>query len=513
MARHGVYESSLDVLDEIQQRNEHIEIRQEQVDALDAILENQDEGNNATLLSLATGAGKTLIAAADTLRRLRENPGARGLFLCDSNYILNNALQEFRDVLGPEFNIARYDQASRVGELDEQDVIFDTFQAMGRHAGNVAEDAFTFGVVDESHHAKADTYEKTLARFLFSDHLLGVTATPDRLDTLDIRDIFGPERFKYSLGKGIIQRRLAAVDYHIIADAIIEGMPILDTEGYEYSKRDFERVYFAPKRDEEMVRIAQRYAKLIPGRGGGEQLRRAGFCKSIEHAETMAYLFTEAGDESMAFHSKMSPKQQTKAYTAFRGGDITGLFTVTMMDEGVNIPEINQACSFSQTDSKRIFLQRLGRGLRRTSEKKRLQALDFAANADRLLLVDRVWKQMAQDAGVPEPREEQDIYDIEIGSLNFSETTINALKMLRTIDQNIYRADQAVPEGSYLASRLGREAGATKGVVLAVAKTMGIKPQEFPRQSGSKIPYFLPDDVARIREKIKDINTRFPEDN
>jgi superfamily II DNA or RNA helicase len=510
MTRQGVFESSLDVMKDIQHRNRHIEIRQEQLDALDAITENQDAGNNATLLSLATGAGKTLIAAADTLRRMRENPGARGLFLCDSNYILNNSLEEFRDVIGPEFSMARYDQATRVGALEEQDIIFDTFQAMGRHKGKVAKDAFTFGVVDESHHAKAETYEKTLGEFIFSDHLLGVTATVDRLDTLDIRDIFGQERFKYSLGKGIIQRRLAAVDYHIIADAIILGAPITDTEGYQYSKRDFERVYFAPKRDEEMVRIAQRYAKLIPGRGGGEALRRAGFCKSIEHAETMAALFTEMGDESLAFHSKQSPRQRDRAYTAFREGGITGLFTVSMMDEGVNIPEINQACAFSETNSKRIFLQRLGRGLRRTDDKRRLQALDFAANAERLLLVDRVWKQMAQDAGIPEPREEQDLYNIEIGSLNFSETTINALKMLRTVDQNIYRADQAVPEGSYLATRLGREVGATKGAVLTIAKSMGIKPQAFPRQSGSAIPYFLKDDVARIREKIK---TLFPENN
>jgi len=260
-----------------------------------------------------------------------------------------------------------------------------------------------------------------------------------------------------------------------------------------------------------MVRIAQRYAKRIAQRGGGNKLWRAGFCKSIEHAETMAELFTKAGDESLAFHSGLKTKRRDEAYTAFRAGEVSGLFTVSMFDEGVNIPEINQACSFGQTNSKRIFLQRLGRGLRRTADKKRLQALDFAANADHLLMVDRVWGQMARDASIPEPAEEQDLYDIEIGSLNFSETAINALKMLRTIDREIYRPDQAVPEGSYLATRLGRELGATKGTILTIAKSMGIKPQEFPRQKGSSIPYFLKGDVERIRGKIKDLFPERPE--
>jgi superfamily II DNA or RNA helicase len=345
---------------------------------------------------------------------------------------------------------------------------------------------FGFGIVDESHHSKARTYEPTLNYFHFL-HLLGATATPDRHDTLDIRDIFGPECYKLTLEEALARRLLAAVDYHILTDEIVEGGLVQDVEGNFYNLKDFNQSVFVPRRDEEIVRIAKEYAQKI------KNPKTIGFCKSKEHAAVMAELFGDAA----AYHSGLPRGEQRRILERFRNGELKAIFTISKFDEGVDIPEANQLLFLRATDSKRIYLQQFGRGLRKTKTKKRVQVLDFVNNAERLLLVDRIWRDAATIAQGEAP-ENEEVWEIDVNNVTFNESSRSALRILRAISANVYRPDQAVPEGSKLATHLARDLNMTKPALISVAASLRIEPQMFPTQRGSEVPYFLADDVQRI---------------
>lgn len=486
--------SGTEVMRHIHNRLPEIEVRDEQVEALDAIAANEDAGNNASLMVMPPGTGKTIVMAADTLRRLWAQPDARGLFLCDQNDITEQAAQTFEQVIGGEFSYGLFTgDRQDVGEFS---VLFGGFQIMRRRRTLFPQDNFNFGIVDESHHAKAATYEPTLDYYRFA-HLLGATATPDRHDTLDIRDIFGPEVYTLKLEDAISRRLLASVDYYVITDELVETGVVKDDHGNGYYMRDFDRNIFAPERDKKILEAAGRYADQL------EKPKTIGFCKSIEQAEHFAQMFNELfearGREAAAYHSGLPRREQRRLLNEYRQGNLGALFTVSMFDEGIDIPEANQILFLRATDSKRIYLQELGRGLRKTKVKKRVQVLDFVDNAERLLLVDKVWSGIARAAGQTEPFD-GDVLEIDMNHVHFNESARNALRILRTINKKVYRPDQVVPAGSYLASRLARDLRMSTPVLLTLSRTLGIKSEKFPRQSGAETPFFLADDVARIRE-------------
>lgn len=477
--------SGKEIMEEIHHRIPQVDIRDEQIDALDAIQENEEAGNRSSLIVMPPGLGKTVVLAADTRRRLLENPQARSLFLCDSNNILNQARGRFQQIVGPEFSYGLFSGDGR--DYDELSVLFGSFQVMKEWRNAFLKDEFQIGMVDESHHSKAPTYEPTLDYFDFG-HLLGATATPDRFDILDIRDIFGSECYILSLEEAIAQRKLAAVDYYVITDRVAETGEVFDDFGVKYPVKDFNSTVFAPERDREIVDIAQQYAATI------KNPKTIGFCKSIEQAEVFANLY---GDQAAAFHSDLTRKAQKELLDQFRDGNITALFTVSMFDEGIDIPEANQILFLRATDSKRIYLQQLGRGLRKTALKKRVQVLDFVNNAERLLLVDRVWSTI-RDLQKTEP-EIPEIHEIEMSDVHFSEASKDALKILKNIERRVYPVDQVVPEGSLLATRLAKELGMTRSAVLALAASLNIAPEIFPSLRGSRTPYFVAEDVERLR--------------
>jgi len=483
-------ESSREIMEEIHHRVPDIEVRDEQIEALDKIYENEQAGNPASLISLPPGLGKTIILAADTRRRLLQNPTDRGLFLCDNNDIINQAHETFEQIVGQEFSYGLFSGDGR--NYDELSMLFGSFQVMREWRQAFFQDEFGFGIVDESHHSKATTYEPTLDYFDFS-HLLGATATPDRQDTRDIRDIFGNECYKLTLEEALARRLLAAVDYHIVTDEIVETGVVQDVEGYFYNLKDFNQSVFVPRRDDEIVRIAKRYAEKI------KNPKTIGFCRSIEHATVMAEAFGDAA----AYHSDLPRNQQRDILKRFRNGELKAIFTVSKFDEGVDIPEANQILFLRATGSKRVFLQQFGRGLRKTKTKKRVQVLDFVNNAERLLLVDRIWRDAATIARGETPVDEE-VWEIDVNNITFNESSRSALRILRAINANVYRPDQAVPEGSKLAAHLARDLNMSKAALLSMATSLRIEPQKFPTQRGSEVPYFLSDDVERIiRERIR----------
>lgn len=478
--------TSIELMREIQHRNPDVEIRNEQLEALDAIHANELAGNATSLVVMPPGLGKTVVMAADTRRRMLHSPGDRVLFLAEKNEILNQARETFIRVMGPEFSYGLFSGDGR--EYDELSVLFGSFQVLRRWHEAFFSDEFRYGLVDESHHSKARTYESTLNHFKFQ-HLLGVTATPDRLDIKDIRSIFGPEVYSLSLEEAIARGLLAAVNYYIITDNVVNSGEVLDDSGVEYSLRDFNRTVFAPLRDEEIVDIARKYAQKI------RNPKTVGFCKSVAHAENFARLY----DNAEVVHSRLSRKQQRDILARFRRNEIRAVFTVNMFNEGIDIPDATQILFLRETASKAVYLQQLGRGLRRTPTKKRVQVLDFVNNAERLLMVDRMWRTAASIArstgGVTE---DEDHIRIQMSNIQFDERSHKALSILRSIEGKVYRPDQDVPEGSITASHLARQLYMSTSVLMTLASKLGIQPMQFPTNRGPAIRYFLPEDVDSL---------------
>lgn len=482
--------SSLDLMREISHRVPQVEVRDYQIEALDAIDQNERQGNRASLIVMAPGLGKTTVMAADMRRRLLRDPDARGLFLNDNNDILNQAHDRFKTIVGDEFKFGLFSGDGR--DYDEVSILFASFQVMRNWHPAFLRDEFEFGAVDEGHHAKADTYEPTLRYFDF-EHLIGVTATPDRMDVKDIRDIFGHERYSITLEEAIRRKLLASVDYHVITDEVIDERRLIDDYGDEYPFSQLDRKIFVPKRDDEIARIIHEYAEGI------EQVKRIVFCSSIEDAINFAGYFPK-GD---AYHSELTRTERRRLLEAFKTGDIDTICAVDGFNEGIDIPDANQIVFKRQTGSKRIYLQQLGRGLRKTKNKKRVQILDLVGNAERLLMVDRVWR----DSGaVIDPEEELlQTIEIEMSFVHFSEQAKRILPLLRRIATGVYLEGQAVPLGATRLSRLANELDMTPVALRSVATYLKINPELFPTKKGNQIPYFTSEDAERIRRASRTI--------
>lgn len=476
--------SSLELLREINHRVPDVEIRDYQIEALDAIADNERSGNSASLIVMAPGLGKTTVMAADARRRLLQYPGARLLFLNDNNDILNQAHERFKLIVGNEFEYGLFSGDGR--DYDEVSVLFASLQVMRDWRTAFLTDEFMFGQMDEGHHASADTYEPTLRYFDFA-HLLGVTATPDRMDEKDIRDIFGPEIYSLTLEDAIQRRLLASVDYHIITDQVIEDQRLIDDYGEEYPFEQLDRKIFVPKRDDEIARIIKEYAEKLP------HVKRIVFCSSIEDATNFSGYF----ENSAAYHSGLSRSERKRLLAAYKEGPIDTICAVDGFNEGIDIPEASQIIFKRQTGSKRIYLQQLGRGLRRTTLKSHVQVLDFVGNAERLLMVDRIWREAG--ARILSEEELLQTQDIDMSYLHFSEQTKRILPLLKRIAQNVYLEGQSVPVGSVRASRLANELDMTKGALKTITTYLQIDHQLFPTKQGNQIPYFTYEQAEQIR--------------
>ena len=408
------------LMEQISEEVPGLEVREEQVDCLDAIQLARAEGRDRALVQMATGLGKTTVIAADVKRFFADKPGSRVLFLCHQNRILDQARERFASIVGPEYTYGTFTGESQ--DYHEVDCLFASFQAMEEWRDAFLEDEFDYIVVDESHHSKAPTYEKTLKYFKPS-FLLGVTGTPDRHDLQDIRDIFGPEQYAMTLEEAIADERLTRTDYHVIIDAIEAERKLKDLEGKKYNIRQLNHNIFVPMRDEEMARICREKEEDL-----NSPVRRLVFCSSIEQTEEFAQYFEDAAP----IHAKLPKWEVKQSLDKFRSGEIKTLLTVDMFNEGIDVPEINQVVFLRITQSKTIFLQQLGRGLRKIAGKDKVQVLDFVANADRLIMLDKFWKRIQYYGKTKE--NQADVFRINIAETQFNDTLRDVLYILSEIE-------------------------------------------------------------------------------
>jgi superfamily II DNA or RNA helicase/SAM-dependent methyltransferase/SOS-response transcriptional repressor LexA len=330
--------------------------------ALVALNETRQQGFRRGVVVLATGLGKTWLAAFDAVQL-----GARRvLFVAHREEILAQAAATFVRIR-PRARVGYYMGRSRDSEVD---VLCASVQTLARaeHLEQFSPQHFDYVVVDEFHHAAAATYRRLLSHFAPS-FLLGLTATPDRTDQSDILSLCDDNLvYGCHLFEGITAGLLAPFHYYGILD-----------ESVDYREVPWRNGRFDPEAlSNKLATLARARHALSEWRQRAQQ-RTLAFCVSIRHAEFMVDQFTRAGVACAAVYAG-SALGRAQALERLEAGDVQVLFTVDLFNEGVDLPGIDTVMLLRPTESKILFLQQLGRGLRRSEGKTHLVVLDFIGN-------------------------------------------------------------------------------------------------------------------------------------
>jgi superfamily II DNA or RNA helicase/diadenosine tetraphosphate (Ap4A) HIT family hydrolase/HKD family nuclease len=342
-----------------------------QQEALEALARTRAEGNAAGLVVLATGLGKTWLAAFDSA-------GAeyrRVLFVAHREEILDQALQTFRRVRA-DARLGLYTGQERDSEAD---VLFASVQTLGRlrHLGQFAPDAFDYIVIDEFHHAAAATYRRIIDHFT-PRFLLGLTATPERTDGGDLLALCDENLvYRCDLVDGI--RRGLLVPFHYF------GVP---------DEVDYRNIPWRSSRfdEEALTRAVATTARA--GNALEQWRRRAGqrtlaFCCSMRHADFMAGFFREAGLRAVAVHSGADSAPRAVSLEQLQEGSLDVVFAVDMFNEGVDLPNVDTIMMLRPTESRVLWLQQFGRGLRKAEAKPHVTVIDYIGNHRTFLIKPR----------------------------------------------------------------------------------------------------------------------------
>lgn len=331
--------------------------------ALKELNRNRAIGIGRALIVSATGSGKTYLAAFDALnfapRRL--------LYVVHEGSILRKSLETFQEVFGSLKTCGMY---SGEGKELEADFIFTTNVSMCRSLELFDKKEFDYIIIDECHHAVADTYRQIIEYFE-PEFLLGLTATENRMDNKDVVELFGNNiPYELRLRDAIINDLIVPFHYYGIRDELI-NYGLSDSE---------ERRLIAQLSDEDNCEFI--YQQIENHRLEGEKLKALAFCRNIQHARMMA--------ENLSNHyhtAFLSGKNKTgeriRAYNDLQSDskDLEILFAVDILNEGVDIPGVNMVLFLRPTESSTIFIQQLGRGLRKFPNKSYVTILDFIGNS------------------------------------------------------------------------------------------------------------------------------------
>lgn len=343
-----------------------------QMDALENLQRLRSEGKNKALIISATGTGKTYLSAFDALA---VNP-RKLLFVVHRLTIAKDSLNTFKSVFGSDKTMGIYSGNQK--ELN-CDFVFSTIQTISKsnHLDNFARDHFDYIIIDETHRSGADSYLRLIDHFE-PKFLLGMTATPERSDGNDIFRLFDHNiAYEIRLSKAMEEEMLSSFHYFGVADLSIGETPV-DT------KSDF-RYLVAGERVERIIEKAKFY-------GSDNGITRGLiFCSRKKEAIELAGLFNSKGIKSIALTGDNSEEERAiaieKLETDNLNEKIEYIFTVDIFNEGIDIPKINQIIMLRPTESAIIFIQQLGRGLRKVEGKGYLTVIDFIGNYENNYLI------------------------------------------------------------------------------------------------------------------------------
>ncbi|MDN3436717.1 DEAD/DEAH box helicase family protein [Planococcus sp. APC 3900] len=331
--------------------------QREALEALDNVLA---EDYSRAMVVLATGLGKTYLAAffAEKFKRV--------LFVAHREEILSQAKQSFEH-LHPDRSSAFY-KASEKGT--DADFIFASIYTLGSqyHLDQFEKDAFDLIVVDEFHHAAAPTYERLLNHFE-PKFLLGITATPDRMDNKDVYALCdGNVAISIHFLDAIERAWLAPFNYYGVYDNT--DYSAIPWRGTRYDEQELLQVQLREEFAEKIFKEWNRY----------KQTRTIVFCSSVKQAIYMNNFFQQKDVRSIALHGESHPSERRTARSKLDSGELEIIFTVDLFNEGVDIPKVDTLLFIRPTESLSVYTQQIGRGLRIAEGKSHCVIIDFIGN-------------------------------------------------------------------------------------------------------------------------------------
>ncbi|WFF03117.1 DUF3427 domain-containing protein [Micromonospora sp. WMMD964] len=337
-------------------------------------------GRWRNLVVMATGTGKTVVAALDYRRLNRAGRADSLLFVAHQEQILRQSLSTFRQVMGD----GSFGETLVAGEKPNGwKHVFASIQSL--HRREVDPEAYDMVIVDEFHHAEAPTYTRLLER-LRPRVLLGLTATPDRADGGDVRRWFdGRAAVELHLWDALERQLLSPFQYFGLHDDV-DLSHLAWKRGQGYDLAELTALYTADHARARTVLRAVR-EKVDVGR-----MRALGFCVSIAHAKFMADWFNQHEVAAAAVTSGADRLTQKGLLRDFKAGKLRVLFTVDLFNEGVDLPMVDTILMLRPTESATIFLQQLGRGLRLDDDKPCLTVLDFIGGQNANFRFDLRWR-------------------------------------------------------------------------------------------------------------------------
>ena len=349
----------------------------------DMVRERLLHHNYKNLIVAATGTGKTVLAAFDYRRFCKETPGPhRLLFVAHREEILAQSRACFRNILRDENFGGLFVGSERPTSEEQIEHLFLSIQTFSAKdwTTQTTPDAYDYIVIDEVHHAAARSY-KQLFSYYRPKILLGLTATPERMDGEDITTYFGGRiTSELRLPEAIDRGMLSPFHYFGVSDPTdLSGLHW--TRG-GYQTKELENVYvmnevLAKRRASVILHSLERYVTNL------NEVHGIGFCVSRAHAHFMARCFNAHGLPSRALDANTNEEDRRQAKTDLDTGNVRFLFVVDLYNEGVDIPAIDTVLFLRPTESLTIFLQQLGRGLRLSPGKDCLTVLDFVGQANK----------------------------------------------------------------------------------------------------------------------------------
>lgn len=343
------------------QMGQTIELRDYQQEATENLQKMREDGKTIALLYHATGVGKTITAATDA-----KAVGGRTLFLVNALKLASQAKETFAKVW-PEATLGEYTGSQK--DMT-QTVIFATVQSISKNLEKFSPTDFDYLIVDECHHAAANTYQKIFTYF-HPKFILGLTATPERSDGEDMLELFQNVAHKMDLKTAV--ERGVLVPIRCIRVKTNIDLTDVRINGIKYNSQDLESKLFIPERNQLIV---DTYLKYVNGK------KTVIFCASVDHAAEIAKLLRDSGVKAEAVSGRDRVEVREKILKDYETGSTNVLCACDLLNEGWDSPHTTVLFMARPTMSKTIYLQQLGRGTRRCPGKENLLVVDFVDNAN-----------------------------------------------------------------------------------------------------------------------------------
>jgi superfamily II DNA or RNA helicase len=356
------------------------------------------------------------------------------LFLAHQIEILLQSVTAFKNVLG--IGAYSYSACFNGSDPEDTDFVFASFDTLYAKLSSLSQSTFDVVIVDEAHHTPARTYAEVVQHFR-PKLLIGLTATPQRADSQNVMTFFGGSDGhigKFDLAWGLRHNKLAFPKYEVLLDDLSQERLSQLQQGLTVA--DIDQKLFLHKKDEEVVSIIEKTvaAKQI------KNVKGIVFCRSIQHMRHLIQFF--AMGSATLVHSRMNDMERRDNIRNFREGAFKFILVCDLFNEGIDIPETNLLVFMRATGSRTVWLQQLGRGLRKTPNKEYVHVLDFVGSLDRLNDVRTLQQAVRQtpinrDDWEPRPRAEHDVVHDSTLEVSYSQSAAQVLKLIEDLEYRL----------------------------------------------------------------------------